>query len=407
MAKSTTLLSVAMLVSCAGASTANATTHHVPDEFSTIEAANAIASPGDTILVAPGAYEEGVLQLVPGIRLLSQAGASATTVDVASIQLNDPGIAPPTTIIDGFDLHAASTVINVGNVPNTVVSNNRMTNETNSFCVSALSPISLVGNYIEGWTPFRLRYWEPVSVPGSLVLVDNVFVGFEECLRLYNHLDCPTFVTDIVFDHNTVASNAFFGCEVSWAMCIEPAAATNSIFYRVRFADCDPGDIVFSYNTLFDTEGCVGAPDETNITDDPLFCDPDGSSGELDLRLQPGSPAIGAAQDGSNMGAPLPAGCEVVAVSPHAPARPAVVSVTPNPTSGPVTITLRDESAGAHVGIFDLAGRLVARLTAHGTGEIRWDGRTTAGEPAAPGVYYAGIVRGGLVGGQRAFVIVN
>jgi predicted outer membrane repeat protein len=61
---------------------AAATVHHVPGDFFTIQHALIDAAAGDTVLVAPETYYENVnWPATPSLRLLSEAGAEATTID--------------------------------------------------------------------------------------------------------------------------------------------------------------------------------------------------------------------------------------------------------------------------------------------------------------------------------------
>src|SRR6188474_1029164 len=57
-----------------------AAVRHVPAQYSTIQGAVNAASPGDTVLVAPGTYLENVY--VPKkVALLSESGPEVTTID--------------------------------------------------------------------------------------------------------------------------------------------------------------------------------------------------------------------------------------------------------------------------------------------------------------------------------------
>ncbi|MDH4035852.1 MAG: hypothetical protein OEV80_18825, partial [candidate division Zixibacteria bacterium] len=75
------LLSVAMLVLCAGA--LNAATIHIPTDQSTIQAGIDAASDGDTVLVAPGLYTENIVFGGHSIVLLGSKGADSTILTPA------------------------------------------------------------------------------------------------------------------------------------------------------------------------------------------------------------------------------------------------------------------------------------------------------------------------------------
>jgi hypothetical protein len=67
--------------------------------------------------------------------------------------------------------------------------------------------------------------------------------------------------------------------------------------------------------------------------------------------------------------------------------------VVPNPSAGPIQIqfALREPAAAAFE-VLDLAGRMVARIPEQrreaGTWSVGWEGRTSGGRPAPPGIYF-------------------
>ena len=74
-----------------GTSTATSGVRNVPGEYATIAAGIAAADPGDTVLVAPGTYNEGTLTIDKDIVLMSEAGAESTVVDAGAALLSAPG----------------------------------------------------------------------------------------------------------------------------------------------------------------------------------------------------------------------------------------------------------------------------------------------------------------------------
>jgi len=112
-----------------------------------------------------------------------------------------------------------------------------------------------------------------------------------------------------------------------------------------------------------------------------------------------------------------PTGLGVVRDSPARSVAPATQSaeisspeVTPNPTHGGTTVsfTLR-EGGNAEVRVFDLGGRAIrtlasARFSA-GRHTLAWDGRTAAGAPALPGVYFCEIRTDHLVSTKRIVLV--
>jgi hypothetical protein len=85
--------------------------------------------------------------------------------------------------------------------------------------------------------------------------------------------------------------------------------------------------------------------------------------------------------------------------------------VAPNPSAGAVQIQFAMREAGeASFEVVDMAGRLVARIAGRrweaGTWSVPWDGRTTRGTAAAPGIYFVQMrVDGSRVGLGRLALI--
>ena len=104
-----------------------AATLHVPGQFTTIQEALDASANGDTVLVAPGTYNDidvrspfGTVAAVgfvpPGVALISEAGAEATTLDmslaegaapnVCGLRVDDVPLGQP-TLIQGFTITGA------------------------------------------------------------------------------------------------------------------------------------------------------------------------------------------------------------------------------------------------------------------------------------------------------------
>ena len=87
---------------------------HVPADYSTIQSAILSSAQGDTVLVAPGEYEESVSFLGKSVSLLSSSGAEGTIIRV-SLGDSLPVISLPAgssagTLIRGFTLHGGDRV---------------------------------------------------------------------------------------------------------------------------------------------------------------------------------------------------------------------------------------------------------------------------------------------------------
>ena len=82
------------------------TTLQVPADFATIQSAIIAASDGDTVLVAPGTYEERISFIGKAIHVISEEGPEATTIDAnqeGSVVLIIDGEGPD-SILEGFTL---------------------------------------------------------------------------------------------------------------------------------------------------------------------------------------------------------------------------------------------------------------------------------------------------------------
>jgi len=124
-----------------------------------------------------------------------------------------------------------------------------------------------------------------------------------------------------------------------------------------------------------------------NFEGDPLYCNPFPDP-ELDYRLQPDSPCIGAGENGDDIGARIgicwdPAG---VGLEPVEVGR-GIGRAWPNPSKGNVYFTL-EESGGVMVDVYDARGRKLKNLETNNTGLATWDGTLHNGNQAPSGVYY-------------------
>ena len=89
------------------AASLSAQTRLVPSQYATIQAALAAANSGDTILVAPGVYNERLTwPSVDPIRLIGQGGAAVTTIDggAGGTVISFSGFASRQTVIAGFTI---------------------------------------------------------------------------------------------------------------------------------------------------------------------------------------------------------------------------------------------------------------------------------------------------------------
>jgi hypothetical protein len=85
---------------------------------------------------------------------------------------------------------------------------------------------------------------------------------------------------------------------------------------------------------------------------------------------------------------------------------------TPNPSTGAVSFRLALPTENrVDLEIFDLRGRMVRRLASGvfgaGVHSLRWDGAMAAGQPSAPGVYFARLKLGGESFKERTVVLTR
>lgn len=104
---------VFVLLVLAALSPVFAVTHHIPADFSTIQAGLNAAASGDTVLVQPGTYVENInWPQVNGIKLISAGDSSNTIIDGNQtgrvITMESGGLVDTTTVVQGFTLRNAA-----------------------------------------------------------------------------------------------------------------------------------------------------------------------------------------------------------------------------------------------------------------------------------------------------------
>jgi len=306
--------------------TASADVLHVPGEYVTIAAANQVAAPGDTILVAPGTHTEPeTARLSSGVRLIGDGGAESATVqapgiDVLTLTPGDSTL----TIIEGLTIERTNpnnNLITVNGNPLTIVRKNRLL--VDGTAISSHGPLTLENNVIGVGEGAGISIHSG-PLPGVLSIAYNVVLTAEDGgLSLGSGLPGePFFLPGSKVHHNTfvhppyvwswsaseldsgfggpvaISSNLFFGFEFFCHEFAEPPEMEHNLFFR------------WSTSTL----GECPPPSATNLLDvDPLLCDVVG----LDWRLGPGSPCIGAGEGGTHIGA-LEAECFVPIDDEHA-----------------------------------------------------------------------------------------
>ena len=135
------------------------------------------------------------------------------------------------------------------------------------------------------------------------------------------------------------------------------------------FEACDAGCVTYEW---LDWQGTLGH-DPNGYLADPIFASPHGRAwphNSLDFQLVVGSPCIGAASDGTNIGTIQG---QVVSTDPSPdPVSPVVIALAPNPFTRHTSLTLTGPGgAPVSIRVFDTGGCLVRTLTDHARARAR------------------------------------
>ena len=300
-----TALAAGVAVYVASAASVAARTLRVPQDYSTLEAAVAAASNGDTIAVAPGRYYAGVTVKDKDIAIVGTAGPSETVLEAAGSDVvnyfSGGGELAGFTITARPGFQARGVEIRGGlhavRIHDCVFDATVVAEQTYGAAIWCFrSPATIDRNVFRNITEQR-----DMTFHAGVIFVDNA----------------PVSIVNNVFEHNdtravnlsraqgervTVANNTIVG---NWAGIYVANDATdplvaitnNVIVGNVRGLETDPGNsatiTVFENNLLYGNQedvysvaNPVGV--DGNLAVDPGFVDPaDG-----DYHLLPNSPAI-------------------------------------------------------------------------------------------------------------------
>ena len=384
-----------------------------------IQDALALASAGDTVLVAAGTYAETVVfgGGASGVTLLSESGPEVTILDGgqrgSAVYFRSTNLQ---TVLEGF-----------------TITNGRGGCPSNPSCVSAAEGggISVVQNASVQIRDNWIRDNSSTASGAGIGIASAATVNVDGNLFLHNaasgsggaiHRRSSSGGT---IDHNTFVENEAGGNGGAVRVADSPGAGTVNFRFNIfagNTAGVAGGGVSCSGSTA---EFCnlfwVNSPDEfagcsssQSAVADPLFCSPPMER----FGLREGSPGLPEnSACGSLIGA-FELDCDVSDVPEGSPAgdatgsngtfAPGALTAWPNPSRDTCTLryafpqTIRrtavDRGADVELSIYDTAGRCVREYPIAGTsGVVEWDGRSTSGRPVPSGVYWARLRAAGSV----------
>jgi len=351
-------------------------TWRVPADAPTIAAGIDSAAAGDTVLVAPGTYNEGGLVVDKNIVIMSEAGPAGTVVDARSLQtsvftLNAVGGG---TVIDGFTLKRAQ------------------------------SPASGGGIYMFASSP---------TIANCLIVDNSVAAGGG--ISVVNSSPC---IENCTIYGNTGLGGIYYDAASGGSVtrCIIANTASGGGLYCTAGADpaVSTSDI---YGNAGGDDIC-GTDAGGNFSADPRLCDPAGGA----YQLEPTSPC--ARRQTSCLVGALGVGC---GLGEHKTEEVTPPGMAPAGACAEATLGLLDEvenrsPAGGVaieyslpapgrvlITIHDVLGRsarvLVDGEQAGGVHTVTWDGADSRGANVASGVYFARMVYGDHVETLRIVLV--
>jgi len=378
----------------------------VPQDHATLTAALAAASPGDTVLVAAGAYSPATnaetfpLALATDDVTLLGAGAGQTVLDamgsgpVLVHMASQGGRVSGFTITGGVAAQGGGVQILAGSLE---LDHNRIVHNGAAVGGAAVSAHGTAAPWIHH-NEFLDSYSTTLTDVHALRLNGKVAGRFEHNLVTASDGNGLLTVDSVTTE---VRNNIFFrngipdperGRGICWISDL-PARVHHNLFFEnqvaAMFWSAGGGDYDAATANAF-------APDDgvfANLEADPLFV----NEAMGDFRLTATSPAVDAGDpqstadpDGTRADiGPFPR-TQVASSPPFAGG--VGVRATPNPARTGVEIRLSLARAGVlEVQVHDAAGRLVRvldrRPVESGERTLRWDARDEAGRPVAPGLY--------------------
>jgi hypothetical protein len=398
-------LQLALLLLLGDLSAAAADLLRVPYDYPTLTQACDVAVSGDSIGVYPGHYFEDA-EVREGVSIIGMAADSI----LAWIESSDPNgpirVLPGSepVLIENITLWGGSQYIILNQNPNLLVNRCFLY----AYDVEGTQEYYTVVQSLEDFT-IRNSQIRFLSFAQNLFeLYATAHVVLEDCIvrgTAFEAWYVPE-GSSFLIKNNTIQGGIaidVLGGSTNFSVNF----VNNIITGGVSSCDPPPDTIEWRYNNFTNPNIWPNCGTQTgNIAADPLLCAPEPDP-ELDFRLQPDSPCIGAGEDGENMGARVgicwdPASVEEGLVAAGATQ---LLTIRPNPSHGNTTFRL-NQGGGASLQLLiaDPTGRIVRRLS--GPGEVHWDGCDNYGDRVPGGVYFVRASNGITGGGTAQRVVV-
>jgi len=393
-----------------------AETLHVPGEHALIQIALNAAESGDTVLVAPGTYEENLQWPATSGIILSGTQLDSCIIDgshsgsVIRFHCDWGSLIDSTTHIQNFTIQNGYASYGAGiylcNAGPTLSSLLIRSNEAiwgggmdSRFSKPRLDQIQFLGNEAEyGGAIHSVQYWMELD---HVLIADNQAEIGAAILNEYSYIN---------LEHVTISGNrADYGGGI---FCY---SALNTILHNSIVWDNVPEQIYFWHTgdpslVTISFSDVQGGPDSAvtndmgeiawldgNLDEDPFFCNaPAGDYG-----LAENSPCAEAGETGIYMGShDVSCGPVVAAHSTSSPPCDFVLGTPfPNPFNPVTTIAYTlPELQDVQFDIYDLQGRRVKKWTYSeqraGWHQLTWNGLDAAGEQLATGIYLGRLTAG-------------
>jgi len=438
------------------ASTASATTWHVPGDAPTIQAGIDSATAGDTVLVACGTYFEHGVSMKSGVCVRSVTGEpDCVTVDAEQLDrvficegVGDAASIEGITITGGLlpqnDIGGGILCLDSDlAISDCCITQNQAGGGGGVFC--GRSSVAITGcvfheNVGDGVGAGGLRLNSCQGTVTDCIFASNWAVDgggmfirghssplITHCLFVDNvaqfwggGIACdqstPTIRHCTLVDNEASATGGGIWYTYDVTMRIEntivafrregggiPEFPNTGHPSELSIGCCDVfGNAEGDYTGELDDQTGISG----NFSSNPLFCDIAGG----DFTIAENSPCLPGnhpyGYDCDLIGA-YGQGCGVVSVNDGAMAsvKP-ILHAFPNPFRDSIALSYLVGTHGSVVSVFDISGRPVTSYdVARPAGTITWDGMTLAGHPAAPGTYFVRLRAGGTTETRRIVLI--